>query len=80
MTLKIVAAFDKKTALYDRPFMVRHLGEALREWEIVCKDKNTKFGRNPEDWDIYVLGEFDDESGELIPGKKTHIASGLSDA
>lgn len=79
MILKILAPFDKKTALYDRPFLVRHTGEAIREWEIVCKDQQTKYGKNPEDFDLYLVGQFDDESGEVIPAKPQHLASGVQE-
>lgn len=79
MILKILAPYDKKTGLYDRPFMVRHINEALREWEIVCKDTQTKYGKNPEDFDLYLVGEFDDESGECIPAKPQHLSSGVQE-
>lgn len=80
MTLKVLAPYDKKTALYQTPFIVRHVGEAIREWDIVTRDKNTKYGKNPEDFDLYQVGEFDDETGEIIPMKAMHLASGVSDA
>ncbi|AZL82667.1 nonstructural protein [Apis mellifera associated microvirus 60] len=79
MVLKILASYDKKTALYDRPFLVRHVNEALREWDIVCKDQQTKYGKNPEDFDLYLVGQFDDETGEVIPGKPQHLSSGVQE-
>lgn len=77
MQLKILAPYDKKTGLYDRPFLVRHVNEALREWGIVCKDPKTKYGLNPEDFDLYMVGEFDDETGEVLPAKPMHLSSGV---
>ncbi|AZL82940.1 hypothetical protein [Apis mellifera associated microvirus 61] len=77
MQTKAVSVFDKKTGLYSDPFFVRHLGDALRQWDIVRKNPDTKYGKNPEDFDLFTVGVFDDESGELIKEKPQHIASGV---
>lgn len=75
---KLVAVYDKKTGLYDNPFTVRHPGEAIREWDIVRKNPETKFGKNPEDFDLFQIGEYDDTLGELIPNKPhIHLSSGV---
>lgn len=76
-SMKLIAVHDKKTGLYDNPFTVRHVGEAVREWDIVRKDPQTKFGKNPEDFDLFQIGEYDDELGQLIPQKHIHLASGV---
>lgn len=65
MLLNAIAVRDSKTALFDRPFFVRHTGDALREWDIVRKDPNTKFGKNPEDFQIFQIGTYDDETGKM---------------
>lgn len=78
MLLPQCAIFDKKTGLYDQPFTVRHINEAIRQWDIVKKDTKTKFGTHPEDYDMYQLATFDDETGEFQSIKPLHLASGLS--
>jgi len=77
MKLKMVATFDKKTGLYDPPFTCRHLADALREWDVVKKDPKTKFGKNPEDFDLFQIGEYDDEIGAPEPMKPLHLSSGV---
>lgn len=78
MQLKMVAVFDKKTALYDPPFSVRHTGDAIRQWDIVRADKETKFGKNPEDFDLFEIGTYDDESGKLSNHTPPlHLSSGV---
>ena len=72
----VIAVFDKKTALFDQPFHVRHPGEAIREWDIVRKDEKTKFGKNPEDFDLYQIATYDDSTGEYTTAK-THLATGV---
>lgn len=68
----MIAVYDKKTALFEKPFVARHIGEAVREWDFVRKDPNLKFGKNPEDFDLYHIGFYDDTTAnvELV---KPHI-------
>lgn len=78
MITKVCAVFDKKTALYENPFNVRHIGQAIREWDIVRKNPETKFGKNPEDFDLFHIADYDDETGTHFPiVPKNHLASGL---
>lgn len=73
METQICAVFDKKTGLYDRPFPVRHVGEAVREWDIVRKNPETKFGKNPEDFDLMHIGTFHETKGTF-----TNLSSPLT--
>lgn len=67
--LSICAVYDKKTGLYDQLFTVRHHAEAEREWGVVKQDPKTKFGKNPEDFSLLQIGNYDDTTGEVIPVK-----------
>lgn len=79
MLKNVCAVFDKKTGLWDSPFTVRHVGEATREWGIITQDRSTKFGKNPEDFDLYEIGTYDDETGRFENlSKQHHLASGVS--
>lgn len=78
MKLPVIAVFDKKLGVYERPFVVRMSGEAIREWDIVRKDTNTKIGKNPEDFDLFQIGTYDDELGTLENAQpKVHLATGV---
>lgn len=78
MKIPMVAVFDKKTGLYDNPFAVRHIGEAVREWDIVRKDEKTRIGKNPEDFELYQVGEYDDQVGKFNNLEtQLHLASGI---
>ena len=74
--IQVVALFDKKTGLYEKPGFARHLGDALRDWDHLRKDENTKMGKNPEDFDLWKLGVYDDETGEFT-NERQQIASGV---
>lgn len=66
MKKTICSVYDIKTKEFDQPFAVRHLADAIREFQIIAKNPQTKWGKNPEDFSLYAIGEFDDESGQLL--------------
>ena len=78
MKLNAISVFDKKTGLFGNPFHVRHNGDAIREWDIVRKDPSTKYGKNPEDFDLFQIGYYDDTLGNtenIVP--HIHLSSGV---
>lgn len=78
MKQPLVSIFDKKTGLYEQVFAVRHVGEAIREFEILKKNLETKYGKNPEDFDLYQLGIYDYTTGDVENLKPSlHLVSGV---
>lgn len=78
MKLAVMAVKDKKTGLFDQPFNSRHPNEAIREWNIVTKDTNTKYGKNPEDFDLYQIATYDQDNGDYENfSTKKQIATGI---
>lgn len=78
MKKPVVCVYDKKIGMFDNPFVCRHQNEAVREWNIVSSDTNTKYGKNPEDFELFWIGEFDEKMGtfeSLQPHE--HLASGV---
>lgn len=61
----VVAVFDGRSRLYGQPFFVVARGQAIRSFmdEVRRKDpENTLYG-HPEDFELRMLGVFDDETG-----------------
>lgn len=77
MLMPVCAVFDKKTGLYENPFVVRHVGEATREWDLVVKNKDTKFGKNPEDFQLMELGTYDFTLGKFENITPRTLATGI---
>lgn len=78
MQKPVIAVFDKKTSFYEAPFTVRHVGDAIREWDIVRKDTNHKYGKNPEDFELFQIAVYDENLGTIENLKPyTHLASGV---
>lgn len=74
----IVAVYDKKVGMFDPPFTCRHIGEAVREWSQIKKNADTKFGKNPEDFDLFQIGVYEEQTGtfeNLQP--HIHLDSGV---
>lgn len=63
MTLQQFAVYDVKVGKYTQPFLLHSKGEAIRSWVDVVNDEKTNFKKHPEDYTLFHLGEWDDESG-----------------
>ncbi len=47
---------------------------AVRNFAAACKHPDSLLQTNPQDFDLYCIGQFDDDSGELIPCTPKFIA------
>jgi len=65
MKLQIFALYDKKALGYMSPFFFQHKGQALRALEDITNEKSSPVNKHPEDFDLYTLGEYDDQTGQL---------------
>ena len=61
----VCSIFDKKTGLYGSPVTVVHVGEAVREFDALKRDKGSKIEKNPEDFDLMHIGHFDVTKGVI---------------
>lgn len=79
MSLKIFTVYDLKACVYLRPVFAVNAGAALRDFggEVSGNEKSMLFA-HPEDFQLFEIGEFNDETGEikgLVPVK--FLASGV---
>ena len=77
MKRNIYMVFDTAAAIYMGPIIHRTDGEALRDFEAVSTNADTKIGQNPEDFSLYRVGEFNDHDGILVPLDKVCLATAL---
>lgn len=75
MIIKAFSVYDRKTNVYGSPFFVRHVGEAVRSFMDACNDPKVSFGRYPEDYVLFAVGAFDDESGIYEPCQPQQIVT-----
>lgn len=58
---------DSKSEVYGQPFAQKTEAEAKRTFVAVSNDKTTFIGKYPEDYDLFALGHYDDNTGQIKP-------------
>lgn len=78
MMLKIYSIRDSKTQTFNTPFYQKTHGEAERNFSKAVTDSKTTISQYPEDFDLYYLGEYNDNEGKHSPlDTPQHIAKGV---
>lgn len=65
MKLLACAILDKQVMAFMPVFFVRAKGEAIRHFMDACADKNAPFAKHPGDYELFVLADYDDVSGQF---------------
>jgi len=79
MNIEILAIRDHKINTFMTPFTAVHLGQALRSWEELVNDPKTTIAKYPNDFCLYRLGHFDDDSGQLTSLPVPEMIASASD-
>lgn len=67
MKLKMYAIRDAKAEYFNTPFYAQTPGEAQRNFETLVNDKKSTVNQYPKDFDLYEVGEYDQDTGKLTP-------------
>lgn len=65
MTLKIYSIRDQKAEIFNAPFYQKTHGEAERNFQELVNDEKSTVNKYPDDFDLYYLGEYDDNTGKF---------------
>jgi hypothetical protein len=65
MVLKIYSIRDTKGEVFHAPYFKTTHGEAERSFRQAANDDKTTISQFPEDFDLYYLGEYDDNTGKF---------------
>lgn len=77
MKFKMVAIKDRSIEAYTTIFAVRAVGQAIRQFMDAINNKESgPMAQHPDDFDLYEVGDFNDETGELTPCSPNKIADG----
>ena len=74
------SVFDTKLAAFGTPFYMPKENVAIRTFNDLTNDPKSSIYKHPEDYTLYLLGNFNDETG-LVESQKPHPmlnAAGLS--
>lgn len=66
--MNVVAVRDRAADAYMRPFFVPTIGMAVRSFQDEVNRANVEnpLFAHPEDYDLYVLGVFDEDTGRFL--------------
>ena len=77
MINQVYAIRDLKADYFQNLWLAQNDQVAVRNFRTLVNDKSTQFGLYPEDYDLYLIGSFDQVSGEMLP-KLVSICNGSS--
>jgi len=63
----LVALYDRATEAYAPVMTVNTRNEAIRSFRQAVNDPQTPIHNNPTDYELYVVGQYNDQTGELVP-------------
>jgi len=68
MKAPIVSVYDAVAEVFGRPFIVQSEGSAVRAFgdEVNRADGQEDLHKHPGDFDLYVIGHFDDSTGQVV--------------
>lgn len=70
MNMRLYSILDSKAASFGVPHFSQTDSSAIRTFSDAVNDPsnpNNQWNRHPEDFSMYFVGEFDEETGELFP-------------
>lgn len=65
MKLHAYTIFDVASGIYMRPFFSQADGQAIRGFKDIALDKDHEIGKHPEDYTLFRIGDFNDNTGEI---------------
>ncbi len=78
MKHKMFVIYDSKANAYMQPWFLTQEGMALRAFSDCVNDKDHNFGRHPEDYTLFTIGEFDDLTAEVFWTSPISMGNGIT--
>lgn len=77
MKMIIFSVYDVKAAVYTQPFYDVADASAVRSFKNTVSNADHAFGRNPEDFSLARIGQFDDQNAKLVNEDVEILITGL---
>ena len=65
MIYNVCAVRDAKAEAFGQPFYSQQRGIAVRSFADECSREDSNLKKHPEDYALFELGKFDEQTGEL---------------
>lgn len=72
----VFSVYDIKAECYLPPFTFPAVGQGIRLFTDICSDSNHPVGKHKSDYRLYRIGEFDDNSGDIVSAIPTVLCTG----
>lgn len=79
MKYSVCAVKDRAVNAYNRPIYVPTVGVAIRSFTDEVNRKDSELQNHPEDYDLYELGQWDDETAIYTPLEATRVIARAQD-
>lgn len=77
MSKVLCTVLDVKAEVFNPPVVFESANDAKRAFFDACSDTNTMLGRHPEDFKMFMVGEFDVCTGVLGLVDRVAVTDGL---
>lgn len=75
---KMCSIHDSKAMAWSVPISFQAAGQAIRAFSDQVNNPESDFGRHPEDYSLFVVGEFDEQSGNVVSVVPEVLATGVN--
>lgn len=60
MRMYVLSIYDRKTKQYGHTMNMRNVERVQQEFDDVCANEKSVYYKNPTDYEVHLLGEFND--------------------
>lgn len=79
MKFKVFSVRDSKGGVFNAPFCKLSERDAEHDFRTLINDERSLPSQYPKDFDLYLLGEYDDQTGKFsIVSQPQHLAEGIN--
>lgn len=78
MIIKYFAIRDLKSAAYMQLFPSQSFGTAERDFANTVNNQDSMISKYPEDFELFYVGDFNDETGDFNTSSPQHVASAVN--
>lgn len=69
----VYSLYDKKAKIYMNVFTDVNDGTAIRQMQQACNQENSIISQYPDDYALFRITQWDDETGQLLAQKKSLV-------
>lgn len=73
MNKNIYSIYDNKTCVFNTPFFSMNNAAAIRTFSDAANDTQTNINKHPEDFALFHIGHYDEETGEISGTNHTNL-------